>query len=273
MTTSQTVTIAFIGAGNMGRALIEGCLQSGISPDHLIVVDPDVARQQDLTDRGIRIFDQPVHDLMQADIILFCVKPNQMKATISEVNPFLTSPIIVSIAAGVLIDTIQSGLVRELMVVRAMPNTPATIGQGMTALCCNQVMDDSMKTTLSGLFDSIGQTLWLSDESEMDIVTALSGSGPAYFFYVMSAMIDAAKAQGFSEEAARKLVRQTALGAAHLALVSDAGCEELRKRVTSKGGTTEAAITVFEDRQMDRIIKEAIDAASFRSRQMSQEYK
>jgi pyrroline-5-carboxylate reductase len=269
----QNMTIAFIGAGNMGRAFIEGCLQSVLSPENVIVVEPDLSKQQDLRERGVSVFAEPTADLKKADIVLLCVKPNQMKATIDAVNPLLASPIMVSIAAGVLIDTIQRWLDRALIVVRAMPNTPATIGKGVTALCSNRTLDEEMKNILSLLFDAVGKTLWLSSEKEMDAVTAISGSGPAYFFYVMSAMMDSAKSLGFSEEAAGDLVKQTALGAACLAIESDVNPQALRERVTSKGGTTEAAISVFESGKLAEIVKEAMHAAATKSRQMSQEYK
>ena len=273
MTTLQNMTIAFIGAGNMGQALIEGCLQSGMLSKNIIVVEPDLSKHQALADLGIHIFTEAVSDLKRADIVLFCVKPNQMKATITEVNPFLNAQIVVSIAAGVLIDTIQSCLLQDLIVIRAMPNTPATIESGMTALYTNRTIDENVKNVLSAVFDAVGKTVWLSCEEKMNAVTAISGSGPAYFFYLMNAMIEGAKLFGFSQETAQELVKQTAFGAASLASQSNISCEELQKRVMSKGGTTEAAIAVFESERLAQIVQEAMNAAFVRSQQMSQEYK
>ena len=271
MTTLKNTTIAIIGAGNMGKALIDGCIKSDISPAQLIVIDPDAQKKETLLAMGVRATLKPDEGLREAQLIVFCVKPAQMQDTIKELVPFLDNQIIISIAAGLPIALLASWFGSPFSIVRAMPNTPATVGAGMTVFCDDGSLTHQMQQKISALFSAVGKVLWLPKESEMDVITAVSGSGPAYFFYLMEAMIEGGKRLGLSEQTATALVKQTALGAAMLASSVAMDCKELKERVTSKGGTTEAALRVFEQKDSKTTIIEAIEAAYYRSKEIGKQ--
>lgn len=267
----RSQTIGFIGAGNMGKALIEGCLRQGCRPDHLLIIEPDEAKRQSFSARGLSVMAEPSGDLEATDLLILCVKPQQMAETIVTIVPYLDAEVVISIAAGVTIQTLKQWLKTPLAVVRAMPNTPAMIGFGMTGLYTASTLTPHWHTVISELFEGIGKSLWLTSEEEIDAITAISGSGPAYFFYIMEAMIAGAKQLGFSERTAQMLVKQTALGAAELANQSGVSCGALRENVTSKGGTTAAALETLNRLTVDHAMIEAIMAAHQRSLEIAQQ--
>jgi pyrroline-5-carboxylate reductase len=265
-------TLAFIGGGNMARSLIAGLLGDGIAPTSIRVAEP-VA---DVREALHRDFDVPVFAdngdaVADAGTWLLAAKPQVMPVICAALSSAAqaASPLVVSIAAGITTAQLERWLGGGLPIVRAMPNTPALLGAGVTGLFANAQVDADGRAGAERLLASAGPVVWLDDESMLDAVTAVSGSGPAYVFLLAEAMLDAARAQGLPEAAARTLVLRTILGAARMLVEEDATPAELRARVTSRGGTTEAAIEVFERGRLRALVGDAVDAASRRSRELS----
>ena len=272
---TEQYRIGFIGIGNMGSALIEGILKKGYPPHLLWACDHHAEKLQALAKLGVNTTpDQNVvatHD----EILVLAVKPNAIKSTLDHLQTSLTMhrPLVVSIAAG--ITTAQMAMWQNLehgSLVRAMPNTPAMLGMGMTGLFATSSVSKAMREAVSRLFVSVGQIAWFNNEADMDIVTALSGSGPAYFFYFMECLIQAATELGLSEEIARKLTFQTALGAAEMAQKSPDTISELRQKVTSKGGTTEQGINVLKDGKMAELLQAMLKSATLHGKTLSKQY-
>lgn len=263
------MTIGFIGAGNMGSALIAGNLKQGVPPEQIIAIETNADRRAAITDQyGIRTFS----DFMNTpptDILVFSVKPQHLKQLICEIRPYIRARIIVSIAAGISCQMLKTWLDTDTPIVRAMPNTPAMIGFGMTGLYTLEPLNETSALAVNSLFTAVGETLWVTSESLIDAVTAVSGSGPAYFFYMMEALRNAGLQLGIESNDIDKLVRQTALGAAQLATTTATPFDVLRHQVTSKGGTTEAAITTLSRKSVDMAIAEAVTAAYHRALEMS----
>ena len=261
--------ITFIGAGNMARSLIAGLIE-----DHaelqIRISDPSEAQLQALQQGmpGIAAFTDNEEAVSGADIIVLAVKPQIMQNVCEPLQAIIQKqkPLIISIAAGVGIANLTKWLgAQALPIVRCMPNTPALVQSGMTGLYANEQVSNEQRDLAESILRSVGITLWLSDEDKLDAVTAVSGSGPAYFFLVMEAMQDAAKKLGLSADEGRLLVLQTAFGAAKLALESIDDAATLRQRVTSKGGTTEAALEKLIDGGLPALFEEALKAAENRS--------
>jgi len=211
--------------------------------------------------------------MRDADVVVFAVKPQMMKGAAAGVAAALQPrrPLVVSVAAGITTQDLDRWLGGGNAIVRVMPNTPALLGAGAAGLYANKNVDAGQRATAQALMEAVGTALWIDDESLMDAVTALSGSGPAYFFLLMEAMEAAALELGLPPEAARRLTLQTAFGAARMALESGVAPAELRAQVTSPGGTTAAALQVFEDAKLRAIVARALTAARDRGRQLSQE--
>lgn len=256
-------TIAFLGAGNMAEALIRGLLDNNVLPaTSLIAHDIRPERLEELRQRyGIRTGPP------EADIIVLAVKPQQMSAALSS---FVLRPssLLISIAAGVTTARIERELGGQPRVVRVMPNTPALVGAGAAALCKGRYATDADLATAESVLGAVGITVRV-EESLMDAVTALSGSGPAYIFYVTEAMIAAGIAQGLPAEVARRLAIQTVAGAGRLMSETGEDPGRLREKVTSPGGTSEAALKVFRDRKLAEVFAEAIAAATRRGRELA----
>ena len=265
--------IGFIGGGNMAQAIIAGLLNSGRSSSDILVSDPNPACQSALSAMGIPCFEQCDPVIAQADLIVLAVKPQTMKTVLAQLAPNLkVTQIIISIAAGITIGSIRKQLDdTPNAIVRVMPNTPALIGQGMSALTSDAPLDDTTKNTVQKIFNACGQALWVGSEEAMDVVTAVSGSGPAYFFLMIENLISTGVRLGLTPEIARELVIQTAKGAAGMAEVSDVGPDILRKRVTSPGGTTEAALAIFNDGDFADIVDHALVAARDRASELSRD--
>ena len=264
--------IAFIGGGNMASAIIGGLLRQGLQPSQITVVEPfaDTAAklQQDF---GITALPCAGSALSHADLVVWAVKPQVFNEAAIPVKPFTPSALHLSVAAGIRTDSI-SRWVGSDRVVRCMPNTPALVGQGITGLfACPSVTADD-KTLVELIIGTTGQFLWLQQESHLDAVTALSGSGPAYVFYFLEAMTQAGVGMGLTAEQAYTLAVATFSGASSLAAASKDAPEVLRQRVTSKGGTTYAAITSLDEAGMKTSFVKAMQAAEVRARELGDEF-
>jgi pyrroline-5-carboxylate reductase len=270
----QNVTIGFIGAGNMATSLVGGLIADGFNAGKIIMSDVDGEKLEMLAERfGVQTTVNNEKVAEDADIVVLAIKPQSMRTVCEQIAPKVQAgkPLVISVAAGINTATLEQWLGQGLPVVRTMPNTPALVGTGATALFATKSVSAEQGNQAESIMRAVGLTVWVEDESRIDAVTALSGSGPAYFFYVMEAMQDAAEALGLSAETARLLTLQTALGAAKLAMESDENLNALRHRVTSPGGTTEQAIKVLDEHQLANLFKEAMQAAKTRSEALSAE--
>lgn len=269
----MNTTIGFIGGGNMAQAIVSGLIAAGVAPDRLVASDPNAACREALNQHGITTADNSESVMAKADLIVFAIKPQVMKSVLQTLAPHVRpEQVFCSIAAGIAIHTIKSELALTTQpVVRVMPNTPALLGLGMSALVSNDPLTDSVKTAVTGVFEACGEALWVEGEDTMDAVTAVSGSGPAYFFLMIEHMMRSAARLGLPPDTARKLVMQTAKGAAAMVEKADVGPEVLRQRVTSPGGTTEAALSVFHDGDFADLVDRALIAARDRATALSKD--
>ena len=264
--------IAFIGGGNMARSLVGGLVAAGADPAAIRVADPNAATRQALeADFGVRTFDDAADAADGAAVWVFAVKPQVMRGICRSLAEAAqaAAPLVVSIAAGITSTQLDRWLGGGQAVVRTMPNTPALLGAGVTGLYANARVDDAGRSRARELLASAGETVWIGDEALMDAVTGTSGSGPAYVFLLAEAMEDAAAAEGLPPETARTLVRHTLLGAARMLVESGEPPAELRRRVTSPGGTTQAAIETFEAGGLRDLVARAMRAATRRGGELS----
>lgn len=271
-TSSKQNTIAFIGGGNMARSLIGGLIARGTAAADIRVSEPVEALREALAgDFGVNVGSDNSRAASGAGLWLLAVKPQVMRAVCEALAPLAQAerPLVVSIAAGITAAQLQRWLGGGVAVVRAMPNTPALLGAGVTGLFGSAEVDANGRERASNLLASAGRTVWIDDEARMDAVTAVSGSGPAYIFLLAEAMEAAALAEGLPAEAARTLVLETVLGAARMLTESGEDPAELRRRVTSPGGTTQAAIETFEAGGFRDLVAAAIRNATERGRQLS----
>jgi pyrroline-5-carboxylate reductase len=264
-------TIGFIGAGNMATALIEGLLANGTSADALCASDTSGERLAALATRGVATTADNIELVSRCAIVVLAVKPQVMGAVVTAIAPALKQRdcLLISIAAGITMASLQQWTHPDQRIVRCMPNTPALVSLGASGLCGNSMITADDRAAATAILDAVGISCWLQDEQQLDAVTALSGSGPAYFFLVIEAMQAAGEALGLTPETARTLCLQTALGAATLASSSEVDVAELRRRVTSPGGTTEAAIRQFENDSLREVILRAMQKAAARSRELA----
>lgn len=271
---SNSSTISFIGAGNMASAIIGGMLDNGYQAGNIWVSAPDDSHLQALRDRfGVSVTTDNRHCAQQADMVVLAVKPQVMAEVCRDIAPVVqnTRPLMVSIAAGLTSDTLDGWLGGGLPLVRVMPNTPSLVGKGAAGLFANAAVTGEQKTMVQSVFESIGSALWVDDEEQLHGVTALSGSGPAYFFLMLEALEAAATEAGIAPETARELAIQTMAGAAEMAARSEHDPAQLKRNVMSPGGTTERAINTFEDGGMRGLVQKAYNAAFERSQEMSKE--
>lgn len=267
-----TATIAILGAGHMGSSLLGGLIANHYPPNQLWVTDPELEKLQHLKKQFQINISTDNHEAVQnADVVILAVKPQILASVAKEITPQIqrVKPLIISIAAGVRESSIQKWLGGDTAIVRAMPNTPALIGCGATALYANKWVSENQRNLAETILRAVSLVVWINDEKFMDSITALSGSGPAYFFLVIEALQTAAMELGLPEETARLLTLQTAYGAARMALESDVDIIELRRRVTSPGGTTERALQVLEGK-IHSLFKEALVAAKQRSEELAE---
>jgi len=266
--------IAFIGGGNMARSLIGAQLARGVPPAAITVAEPRAeAREALAREFGVPTFSDNAAAIAAADCVVLAVKPQVMHAVCAALAGPLrgANPLLISIAAGVRIAQLERLLGDGHAIVRCMPNTPALVGAGAAGLYANRNVDAGQRALAERLLDAAGIVRWIDDEAQMDTVTALSGSGPAYFFLLVEAMEDAAVQLGLPRDTARALAAQTCLGAGHMLADGTETATELRKRVTSPHGTTAAALDVFEQGGFRALVERALDAARRRGAEMSAE--
>ena len=265
-------TVAFIGGGNMARSLIGGLVARGRAADAIRVAEPVAALRDALNhDFGVTCSEDATVAAVGADVWVLAVKPQVMREVCTSLVPLAQArrPLVVSIAAGITTAQLDRWLGGSMPVVRAMPNTPALLGAGITGLFANARTSDAQRDDADSLLDAVGPTVWIDEESTMDAVTAVSGSGPAYVFLLAEAMQAAGEAEGLSHEAARALALQTILGAGRMLVESDVEAAELRRRVTSPNGTTHAAIETFEAGGFRDLVRRAVHAAAVRGKELS----
>lgn len=271
---STSPTISFIGAGNMASAIIGGMLDNGYKADSIWVSAPDDQHLQNLRDRfGVSVTTDNRHCARQSDMIVLAVKPQVMQQVCQDIAPVVqnTRPLLVSIAAGLESDTLDEWLGGGTPLVRVMPNTPSLVGKGAAGLYANDRVSEQQKADTESIFSSIGMAWWVNDETMLHAVTALSGSGPAYFFLLLEALEDAATDAGMAADTARQLAIQTMAGAAEMAGRSEHDPAQLKRNVMSPGGTTERAIQCFEDGGLRNLVKKAYQSAFRRSGELAKE--
>jgi pyrroline-5-carboxylate reductase len=265
--------IAFIGGGNMAAALIGGLIKRGTAASDIYAIDiNDEARERTAKQFGIQTGASVDATLSRYDAIVLAVKPQVLKSVAESLAPHLSKQVIISIAAGIRATDLARWLNGYTQIVRTMPNTPALIGMGVTGLAALPGVSDEAKALASSVLEAVGTAVWFDDESKLDAVTAISGSGPAYVFYFIEAMQEAARQFGMDEEQGRALAVATFTGAAQLAAQSGEPASVLRERVTSKGGTTAAALASFDAQGVkDAIVRGAL-AAEARAKEMGDEF-
>lgn len=271
--TSPSGRIAFIGGGNMASAIIGGLVRQGLSPDRIAVVEPFAEARQRLAQAfGVAADAAAGPALQGAGVVVWAVKPQTFRDAAAQARPHLDGAIHLSVAAGIRSDSIAAWTGSE-RIVRAMPNTPALVGRGMTGLYARAAVHAADRAQVESVLATTGQLLWVSEERHLDAVTALSGSGPAYVFYFLEAMQQAGVEMGLSAEQARTLAVGTFDGAAALAGASPDPLATLRERVTSKGGTTHAAITALEAARVKASFVAALHAACRRADELGNEFR
>ena len=270
--TTHHDNIAFIGGGNMASAIIGGRLKRGAPASSIQVVEPLEEQRIKLREQfGVQIHAAPHAQLSSATLVVWAVKPQAFKDAALATRFHTKTALHLSVAAGITTSSIANWLGTE-HVVRAMPNTPALVGKGMTALFARPAVTPAGRQVVDRVIQTTGKHLWLNDESQLDAVTALSGSGPAYVFYFIEAMIEAGVAMGLTRDQSHQLAVGTFVGASALAKASDEPIEILRSRVTSKGGTTHAAITSMEQDNVKTLFVRAMSAARQRAKEMGDEF-
>ncbi|WP_373017512.1 pyrroline-5-carboxylate reductase [Thiomicrorhabdus sp.] len=267
-------TLCFIGAGNMAKSLIGGLIASGYPKDKIIAADPTQAQRDNLTATfGIVCFAENNEAVQQADVVVLAVKPQILQNVSKSIQAAVQqkNSLIISVAAGIRTGDINRWLGGNLAIVRTMPNTPALIQSGATGLFANELVNNEQKNQAEHIMRAAGLTIWVQEESQIDVVTALSGSGPAYYFLFMEAMEQAAQSMGLDAKTAHLLTMQTALGAAKMVMESSDDCATLRKNVTSPNGTTEQAINTFENQGLREMVEKAMLAAKNRAEELANE--
>lgn len=271
----QDLRIRFVGAGNMAASLIGGLIQKGLMPSQITASDPGENQRTHIEQQfQVQTFGDNNAHFGMPDIVVIAVKPQIMKKVLDDVKASLAlvNPLIISVAAGITTDQIARWTDASHAIVRAMPNTPALIGQGAIGMFANGHVTQEQKFQTEQLMDAVGTSIWVTEEVNIDAVTALSGSGPAYFFMFMEHLQQAAEDLGLSPENAALLTKKTATGAALLAERSPESLRVLKDRVTSPNGTTYAALQSFEHSATDKTVKTALQAAFDRSIEMSKEF-
>ena len=264
--------IAFIGAGNMAASLIGGLRAKGLEAELIRASDPGAeTRSKVAAEHGIAVFADNAEAIKDAEVVVLAVKPQAMKAVCEAIRPNLKpNQLVVSIAAGITCASMNNWLGAQ-PIVRCMPNTPALLRQGVSGLFATAEVSAEQRQQAEELLSAVGIALWLDEEQQLDAVSAVSGSGPAYFFLLIEAMTAAGVKLGLPADIAAQLTVQTALGAAHMAVASDVDAAELRRRVTSPAGTTEAAIKSFQAGGFEALVEKALGAAAHRSAEMAEQ--
>jgi pyrroline-5-carboxylate reductase len=270
---TNTMKIGFVGGGNMATALIGGLVGRLSAAEQIHVVDPNADALRALARQfGVSTANEMGAALAACDVIVLAVKPQQMKAVAAQLRPHVGAQLVLSIAAGIRAVDLSRWLGGYAAIVRAMPNTPALIAQGITGLVAMRGVSSAQRSAADAVMQAVGATLWFDHEEGIDAVTAVSGSGPAYVFYFLEAMQQAALELGLSPEQGKTLALATFHGASQLAMQSSEALSVLRERVTSKGGTTHAALASMESAGVKEAIVAAVKAAAARSRELGEEF-
>ncbi|MBM6552023.1 pyrroline-5-carboxylate reductase [Marinomonas ostreistagni] len=270
----MSLKIAFVGVGNMASAIIGGLRASGYAGESIVGSSINVAEHEALEQRfGITMYQDNKDAVAQADVVFLCVKPNLLGEVVSEFAEVVRDDqLFISVAAGIELKALERWLAKPVAVVRAMPNTPALVGAGMSGLIANQHTTSEQQQWVSEAFDSFGSHAWVDNEEQMHTVTALSGSAPAYFFRILEVMIEAGQAQGLDEQTSRKLATQAMKGAAAMATTLEDDIAQLRRNITSPNGTTQAALETLEEQGIEGIINAALTSCAERSKQLGKEF-
>jgi pyrroline-5-carboxylate reductase len=266
------VTIAFIGCGNLSTSLVRGLLAAGYPKEKIWVTNRSAEKSQTLRDTfGVHAGEDNHEAAQHAEVIVLGVKPQQMQAMAKDIASIVqrNKPLVISVAIGINTAMLERWLGGEIAIVRSMPNTPALVSTAASGLYANERVTKMQKDFAESLHRAVGIAVWVEKESLIDVVAAVSGSGPAYFFYIIEAMQTAAVKLGLSEKVASELALQTAVGASRLALESGDDVVALRKKVTSPKGTTEQAIKVFDERQLPGIIEAGMQATILRAQALT----
>ena len=266
--------IAFVGAGNMASSIIGGLIESGHPAQCISAADPFAASLERLQEIApVAIYSDNAEAVANADVIILAVKPQVMAEATDTIASAVqaNSAVVISIAAGVTIGSMEARLGAQSAIVRCMPNTPALLGCGASGLFANHNVSEQQRQYAESILSAVGITTWVDTEQALDAITALSGSGPAYFFLFMEAIIDAGCELGLDRDTATTLATQTGLGAARMAMESEVDLAELRRRVTSPAGTTERAIQTFEQDGLRDVVNNAMRAAADRAAEMARE--
>lgn len=271
MTVQSDYNISFIGGGNMAQAIIGGLIANQFPKSQISVSAPSEKTRDVLTQYGIQVFADNAEAVANADVVVLAVKPQILPIVLQELKTQLQDKLLISIIAGVETAMIAQ-LAQNSRVIRVMPNTPSLIQMGANGVYADQHVSEEDRALATQIVEATGLVVWVEQESQIDAVTAVSGSGPAYFFYMMDSMIRAGKNLGLTQEVATQLTLQTALGAAKMAQQSQFTPAELRKKVTSPNGTTQAALEVFDRMHISQNIQVALAAAQKRSQELAQEF-
>jgi len=264
--------IAFLGGGNMAGALIGGLLAQHFDVAAISVIEVNAsARERLAAQHGVRVIGAPDAATLASDTLVLAVKPQDMRAALTSLAGGIASQLVISIAAGLRLADLSRWLGGHRKLVRCMPNTPALIGAGISGLCALPEVSTAEKQRAGRILSAVGEVVWVDDEALLDPVTAVSGSGPAYVFWFIEQLAEAGVRLGLPAEVAGKLALQTVLGAAKLAAQSGEAPRTLRERVTSKGGTTEAALRVFAEEGLAERLMRALEAASRRGAELGEE--
>ncbi len=272
MQTTADLHLTFIGAGNMASAMIQGLIKTGVNASQISVADPIPAQREKMSQLGVATYSDNIKAIEDAQVIVLAVKPQVAAKVMQSISTIQPNQLLVSIAAGINLASLTAWTSAEQAIVRCMPNTPALLGAGASGLFANNRCDSEQRKLAEQILLSTGTVLWVSKESDLDAVTALSGSGPAYFFLLMEAMIEAGVELGLDAQSATQLTLQTAYGAALMAQQSKESPAVLRANVTSPGGTTAAALDVMLEASLPTTIKMALRAAEQRAVVMAQEF-
>lgn len=264
--------ITFIGGGNMAYSLISGLIASGFEPDSICASDPLEEQRNRLTKLGIRTTQSNTEAVKQANVIVLALKPQVLCTVLQSIDTLNSDQLLISIAAGVSLAALSGSSNADQPVVRCMPNTPALLGAGITGLYANDKVSSAQRATAETILGAVGKTLWVNDERALDAVTAVSGSGPAYFFYLMEAMVNAGISLGLDPDTAIELTLETAYGAALMARQRTHPPAQLRANVTSPGGTTAAALSILDNADVAGSIRQALAGAATRSKELAKEF-
>jgi len=267
--------LTVLGGGNMGRALIGGMLRRGTRPEHITVGESvEAARDALSADFGVQCTADNAAAVERASIVVVAVKPQVAGAVLAPLQPFLqrSRPVVISIAAGIRLAALETWCGADVPVVRAMPNRPALVGAGATGLFAPASVSSAQREVAERVMQAVGEVIWVTAEDDLDVVTALSGSGPAYFFLLAELLTQGAIDLGLEPAAARRLAIATLHGAGQLAHAGDGDLARMRAEVTSKGGTTEAAVKAFEAADLRGIVARALEAATRRSRELAAQF-